>query len=134
GTAASRATAARQAALLRPDVALIDLSLSEGLGLARDIVAAGPSVKVVALAVRESEPEVVAWAEAGITAYVPRDASLDDLVAAIKRLPSGEMLCSARIAGGLFRRVGALQQGRQPASCLTAREAEIVGLVERGLS
>jgi len=49
----------------------------------------------------------------------------------------GELPCSPRIAGGLLRRVTALaaeRWSREEPYRLTAREAEIAQLIERGLS
>jgi two-component system nitrate/nitrite response regulator NarL len=126
---------------LLPDVVLLDMALEDSRATARAIRAAVPSTAIVALAVPESETFIVRCAEAGISAYVPREASLDELLTTVTRAAAGEAVCSPRIAGGLFRRVAALAFLReQPvtavrtATHLTARETEVIGLIDDGLS
>jgi DNA-binding NarL/FixJ family response regulator len=58
-------------------------------------------------------------------------------VAAIKAAARGEVHCSPKIAGSLFRRIAALsteRSGRAAAGALTAREAQILKLVQEGMS
>jgi DNA-binding NarL/FixJ family response regulator len=83
---------------------------------------------------------VLEWAEVGASGYVPRDASLTDLVAAIERTARGELQCSAQVAAGMIRRVWALAKvagdrevpaGSTP---LTPREREIMRLIDQGMS
>src|SRR2546421_13075479 len=91
------------------------------------------------LSVREGEDhgDVLASAEAGAIAYVPREASLEDLVAVIECAVRGEAVCSPRVAGALLRRIAVLatdgRSDRVPAR-LTKREREIMGLIDEGLS
>ncbi|HEX7241600.1 MAG TPA: response regulator transcription factor, partial [Longimicrobiaceae bacterium] len=84
----------------------------------------------------ETEDVVLACAEAGVSGYVSRGASLDDLVGALRSVARGELVCSPHIAGSLFRRVAALSERREasPAAVLTPREREILGLIDQGLS
>lgn len=120
-----------------PDVLILDFAASDSLGLARLVHTQSPTVRVVAFAVRELETEIVACAEAGISAYVGPDSSVEDLVCAVKCALHDELYCSAGMAGLLFRRLGVLARGQpQPESStlLTLREAEILRLIEQGLS
>src|SRR4051794_41391792 len=57
------------------DVVLMDMSLPRCAQTVEAVLAARPGVKVVALGVPDAGPEVVAFAEAGISGYVSRDAS-----------------------------------------------------------
>ena len=119
------------------DVAVVGLEGSAGLAAVRDLRAAAPGLRVVALSVADEPNEVVAWAEAGISAYVTRDGSIDELVAAIVGAMRDELPCSERVAAALLRRVTALasrSEDRQPSACLTRREREIVGLIDEGLA
>jgi two-component system, NarL family, nitrate/nitrite response regulator NarL len=137
GTASDGEEAVQGVIELRPDLVLLDMMMLESASTVRAIVELDSRVRVVALAVPETERHVVACAEAGISGYVPRQASLQDLVATIDRVAKGEALCSPRIVAGLFRRVAALAAERPPDSprtMLTAREAEIVDLIDQGLS
>jgi len=128
---------------LGPDVILIDKAMPDSLAAMRRVAVAAPGAKVVSLSVREGEGEgeddrdVLASAEAGAIAYVPREASLEDLVAVIECAVRGEAVCSPRVAGALLRRIAALatdgRSDRVPAR-LTKREREIMGLIDEGLS
>ncbi len=100
-------------------------------------MSAVPDAKVVALAMPEVEPRLVALAEAGISGYVSREGSIEDLIAVIESVFRGEMLCSPRMAATLLRRVTALAAERQPARArarLTERQSEIVALIAEGLT
>jgi len=137
GAGAGPADAIPRIRELRPDVVLLDLRVPDGPVVAQAVVKAVAPASVVALAMRQVEPEIVAWAEAGIAGYVAREGSLEDLVAAVESVARGEMLCSPRVAAILLGRVAALATegsflGRQPH--LTSREREITRLVSEGLS
>ncbi len=120
-----------------PDVVLLDMAIPHNEWLVRALVAAVPGTRVVALAVPEIEREVLACAEAGVAGYVTRDASVEDVVAAVESAARGEVLCSPRMAATLFNRIATLALERSPASIesrLTARELEILDLIDQGLS
>lgn len=122
---------------LRPRVILLDITFPGSKELLRAIVREVPDSSTVALALGETESEIVDWAEAGVSGYVTRDASVVELVAVIERVCEGEVLCSPKVAGSLFRRVSALAaDGRvAPArAVLTARERQVVELIDEGLS
>jgi two-component system, NarL family, nitrate/nitrite response regulator NarL len=136
GTAESWAACADELRALKPDVVLIDMAVADGSNAIREIVTGTDGVKVVALAVPESERDVIAYAEAGVSGYVTREESLDDLVAAVESAARGQVTCSPRVAAALLRRVTALSNPSPggSASRLTRREAEIAALLDEGLS
>ena len=122
---------------LRPDVVLLDVAMPDSLATIRALAQVAPGARIVALAVPEIEREVIACAEAGIAGYVPREASLHDLVAAVESAACGELVISPRMAASLLRRVSVLaadRPSRSDAVELTQREAEIVRHIEEGLS
>jgi two-component system, NarL family, nitrate/nitrite response regulator NarL len=117
--------AVKVVAELRPDIVLVDLPFQENRAAVRQLtVARTPPVRVV-----------ISWAETGIAGFVTRDDSLANLVSVVRSVARDEMPCSPRVAATLLRRVGALATTRpEPEGRLTARELEIVTLIERGLS
>jgi DNA-binding NarL/FixJ family response regulator len=130
-------SALSEVAELRPQVALIDGFAVDALTFVRDMARVAPLVKVVILGVAEAENEILRYAEAGVSALVLRDASLEDLAATVRSVVGGECCCDPRVAAVLLRRVAALgpvsrAQERDPN--LTAREREISEMVARGLS
>jgi two-component system, NarL family, nitrate/nitrite response regulator NarL len=119
------------------DVLLVDTRMTEGADAVRALAAAAPQVKLVALAVPEVEGEVIAFAEAGASAYVTPDGSMDDLASVIQSVERGEVLCSPGMAAGLFRRVAVLVRERHLDPIeekLTTRELDVLRLIEEGLA
>jgi two-component system nitrate/nitrite response regulator NarL len=136
GTAPHGGEAVRRIAERRPAVVLVDMAVPESALTVRAIIALDRAPKVVALGVPETEPHVLACAEAGISGYVSREASLGDLAHGIESVARGEALCSPRIAASLLRRV-AILAGERPTGQrvrLTTREHQIVDLIDQGLS
>jgi two-component system nitrate/nitrite response regulator NarL len=137
GTAADGEVALDCVGRLRPDVALLDMAMLGSTATMRALAATAPEVKVVALGVPEVEPHILACAEAGVAAYVPREGSLDDLVVTLKGVAVGEVLCSPHIVASLFRRLATLALERPSEEAtrrLTVRETEILKLVDEGLT
>jgi DNA-binding NarL/FixJ family response regulator len=120
-----------------PDVILLNMSTMNSVAILKALVAAAPRSRVLALGVTEAQDDVVACAEAGVAGYLPRSATLEDLVAVVQSALRGETLCSPQIAATLLRRVATLAgvQGTQVESTrLTARERQIVVLIDHGLT
>lgn len=137
GAAADAPTAARLAAQHRPDVALVDMAMPQSGAAVRGISAIAPAVKVVALGIRENEQDLIGCAEAGVAGYVPRAASVQDLVTVLDGVGRGELLCSAHTAATLWHRVAtlaAIAGSPRQENLLTPREREIGTLLEAGLS
>jgi DNA-binding NarL/FixJ family response regulator len=137
GTAAELGDAVAKIATLDPDVLVVDASSPNSLTAVRAIASAQPRPAVVAVAIPEAPEGVIAFAEVGATGYVTRDASAADLVKAVEHAANGEILCSPRIVGILFRRLALLASERQPGKSLerlTRREREVALLIGDGLS
>jgi DNA-binding NarL/FixJ family response regulator len=104
------------------------------------IAASAPGIPIIALALTETEQTVLTWAEAGVTSYVPRSASIVDLIGTVRLAVRGEQSCSTKIAGAMLRRLRQLamiaSQHRSPFTDarLTRREREIAGMIADGLS
>jgi DNA-binding NarL/FixJ family response regulator len=137
GSARDGKTALTSAREGRPSLVLVDMGMAQARDVVRTFSERLPDVKIVALAVSEDETHLIACAEAGVSGYVSREASLDDLVAVIEGIDKGEMVCAPWIVGMLWRRIGTLAAIKLPLpepGPLTARELEIVDLLEEGLS
>jgi DNA-binding NarL/FixJ family response regulator len=117
-----------------PEIVLLDVAFPGGVSAAMTLAAALPQANVVALAITETEENVLAWAEAGIAGYVPNTASVDDLVSLIRQILRGEQTCPTRIVGSLLRRIGAGGRASPSSTQLTRRELEISRLIATGLS
>jgi len=126
--------------ILQADLVLVDARSPEGPNALRRALDIAPEMRGVAFAVRETEDDIVAWAEAGVIGYIPSTAALADLVRLVMDIDRGEQVCSARVAAGLLRRI-ALSASRGTGRYttflvpgLTARERLVAELLESGLS
>ncbi len=97
---------------LSADVILLDMNARGAFELAGRILATAPNAKLVAFAVTEVERDIVACLEAGISGFVARDGSVDDVVAAIHSARNGELYCSPRVAQTMQRRLASLASAR----------------------
>jgi DNA-binding NarL/FixJ family response regulator len=137
GSAADVPTALVLMRDLRPEVVLVDLGARDGPLTARSIRHDIPQVRIVALAVSAVYADIISWAEAGVSGYVTRDATLGDLVAAIEQAALGEIACPPHVIASLL---GGLAVGNNacgpshPEHLLTAREREIAQLLQQGMS
>lgn len=139
GTAsdAQRAPTALAGLAVPPRVLLLDVSMPNGCHLLATLADEHPDVRVIALAVRKVEQDVLEWAEAGVAGIVGQEDSIEDLLATIEAVVNGETLCSPRVAATLLRRVATQKRERTSAparDALTTREQEIVRLIDNGLS
>jgi len=137
GTADSAAEAIEQTRKLGADVTLLDMAMSSAFSVAEEVTRSGGAGKIVALGMPEDETQVLSCAQIGIAGYVTRDGSVEDVVAAIKGAAHGEVHCSPKVAGSLFRRIAAMSTERSLRSnncALTVREAQILKLVQEGMS
>jgi len=118
-----------------PDVALLDVDEGATGRVAAVLRSAYPDARLVGLGI-DSEDLIVTCAEAGICGYTTRDASADDLVAAIESAGRGELVCPPPVAGRLMRAVATLAEGAGPAPLgrLTSREREILAMIAEGLA
>ena len=120
-----------------PDVALVDVGMVDALAAVRHMTEHEPLTRVLAIGLPRREEDVVAAAELGVAGFISADHSLGSLVSAVEMVMNGEAPCSGRIAAALLRRVAATAfVGTRDAGLgeLTAREREILELVDEGLS
>jgi len=118
-----------------PDVMLVDIAMHDSLRVVTALHHEIADVPIVGLAVPNCEDDVVAYAEAGVSGFVPQDASLDDLVGTLESSVRGELRCSPRMAMALLRRLASVAEDPRPASqALTRRERQVRDLLEAGLT
>lgn len=140
GTAANGLEAIELVRELRPDIALIDhsLSIASSLDIIKALHNSFPEFPVIVLGLPENENIIISNIEAGIAGYILKDASIDHLLKTIQSVQQNEAICSPRITASLFSRLAALKnessgQSNRILSSLTKRELEIATLVADGL-
>src|SRR5579862_957660 len=114
------------------DAVLVHTSLREGPAVARRLRDVAPNAAIIACALRETNDDVIAWAEAGVSGYIPNSIRLDQFVEVVQGILAGEQVCSGQVAAGLFRRIAAAASpggGMPAARWLTRRERQVAELI-----
>jgi two-component system, NarL family, nitrate/nitrite response regulator NarL len=121
-----------------PNVVLLELAEARAVEAATEMLEHHPELTVLAIAVPDQERAVIACAEAGVAGFLTIESPIDDLVTALRSVARGDLIVSPSMAAALLRRVNTLARHLtrvQPADApLTAREREVVALIDEGLS
>jgi DNA-binding NarL/FixJ family response regulator len=126
--AASGRSALEQWQQVRPDVAIIDISMPgmDGIDTVRHLKAKDPRAKVLMLTSSEEQDDVIAAIDAGAQGYVTKSIRYADLVAAVREVHAGGRPLGETVARKLARR-----DRDKP---LTTRELEVLSKLRDGLT
>ena len=131
GVAANGQEAVDRAAVLAPDVVLMDLRMPEmdGVTAIKRLAERGVTARVLVLTTFDTDSDVVPAIEAGATGYLLKDAPPEDLLRGVRAASRGEAVLSPSVATRL------LSQVRAPAlEPLSQRELDVLGLIAQGAS
>ena len=138
GEAATGAEAVKQAKKLRPDVAVIDITMPDlnGFEATRQIRTVAPQTQILVLTVHESEQALREVLDAGALGYVSKSDLDLNLSAAIESLLRHKPFFSSSVSEMMLKRylkqdVPSKLPGTGPAT-LTPRQREIVRLLAEG--
>jgi DNA-binding NarL/FixJ family response regulator len=137
GEAADTAEALEQVRKLRPDLAIIDVSLPSGSGveLAKQIRALNRGIRMLFLSMHDDAVFAERALRAGALGYVNKVRPGAELLEAVHKVARGEIALSPPMADRLMRRaVGAAPEPAGGVGSLTDRELEVFELIGRGLS
>jgi DNA-binding NarL/FixJ family response regulator len=120
-------------------IVLVNMGMRDSTAAAGSIARAVPAAPVIALGVSDLEDEIIACVEAGVVGCLLKEDSYADLMVLITSVARGEIRCSPRVAAALLHRVTRLSRQARSAPTpgdmlLTAREREVMQLVDAGLS
>jgi len=139
-TADGVASAARRAAVVRPDVVLMDMRLGDGSGAqaTAEVLAVSPRSRVLVLSASDERDDVLQAVKAGATGYLVKSASRTELADAVRATAEGRAVFTPGLAGlvlGEYRRIAQQPAQEGPATpTLTERETEILRYVAKGLT
>jgi NarL family two-component system response regulator LiaR len=139
GEAADGDEAVRMAASLKPDVAIVDISMPrmDGIEATRQIKAQSPDVTVLILSAYDDDQFVFSLLEAGAAGYLLKSVRSQELVDAVRAVHAGESVLHPAVARKVLNRfVPAADRPQQvkASEILSEREKEILRLATRGLS
>ena len=126
--------AAEKVSALQPMVIVLDITYHEILQQISPLIME-ESIHFVGFGIHNRD-DAIRCAEAGISAFVGRDETIEDLNDAVLKAVRGEAVCPPRMMAGLVRHLAALTGNRKAPEigCLTKRECEVATLVKEGLS
>jgi DNA-binding NarL/FixJ family response regulator len=119
-----------------PDIAIVDLALPEGSGLAlvKKIRVEMPAIAVVVLSMHDERYYAERAFRAGARGYVMKGESTSSIAAAIREVLAGRLYVSPRMQSAFSKRFGDedLQSLHAPVKKLSDRELEVFRLLGQG--
>ncbi len=140
GEAGDGEEAVELATSLRPDVAIVDVSMPkmDGIEATRRIKATCPSINVLILSAYDDDQFIFSLLEAGAAGYLLKTIRSRELVDAVRAVYSGESVLHPSIARKVLNRfvsaAGKPAEGKEPVGMLSEREMEVLKLAAKGLS
>jgi DNA-binding NarL/FixJ family response regulator len=138
-TADGVAPASRRAAVVHPDVVVMDMRLSDGDGAraTAEVLAVSPSSRILVLSASDERDDVLEAVKAGATGYLVKSASKQELCEAVRATAEGRAVFTPGLAGlvlGEYRRIAQTPGAGPDTPSLTERETEILRYVAKGLT
>jgi DNA-binding NarL/FixJ family response regulator len=136
GEAEDAHTAVQAVATVRPDIMVVDISLNgpDGLDLLKDIRTRYPELPVLILSMHDESVYAERALRAGAQGYIMKQEATEKVLVALRRILSGEIYVSERIANRMLQRyIGGPSAGRPSTIAdLTDRELEVFRLIGEG--
>lgn len=138
-TADGVASARRRAAVVKPDVVVMDMQLPDGDGAqaTAGVLAVSPASRVLVLSASDERDDVLEAVKAGATGYLVKSASKAELAQAVTATAEGRAVFTPSLAGlvlGEYRRIAQNRDDGPARPSLTERETEVLRHVAKGLS
>jgi len=126
------------AASIKPDVAIIDVSMPrlDGIAATRQIKAMSPAVNILILSAYDDDQFVFSLLEAGAAGYLLKSVQGQEIIDAVRAVHAGESVLHPSIARKVISRFAGISKAEQkrPPDILSEREMEVLKLVTKGLS
>lgn len=121
---------------LRPDVVIMDVNMPDlnGIEATRQVLAAFPETKIIALSMHADRRFVVNMLKAGSSGYLLKDCAFEELAAAIRLVMANKTYLSPGVSNIVIQDyVQGLSAPRSSAfTMLTPREREVLQLMAEG--
>lgn len=134
GSASTGQEAIEECATIHPDVILMEVILEdmESIEVIKALGEVSPASQIVVLTYKEQRTPVYEALQAGVTGYLIKDMSTDELVDAVKHAALGEKVIAPEIVPQLVEQ--ATRTDPSLGNDLTGREREVLGLLSEGMS
>jgi len=138
GEAADGQEAYEKILKLRPDIAVLDISIPHlnGIDLALRLEQEAPDIRVVILTMHKSEEFVTRALRAGVRGYVLKDNALEELIECIKTVYDDNVFLSNSVTklvvNGFVN--GLKEKDDASAEAISSREREVLQLLAEGQS
>ena len=123
-----------------PHVLLLDLGLRNGdsLRLAQMVRRELPESRIIVMDLLPVQEEIMDFVHAGVSGFVMKDATLEDLVNTIQRVAQGAHVLPPQMTGTLFSQIAreaVASNGPQALEAvrMTPRERQVINLISEGL-
>ncbi len=120
----------------RPDILVVDISLNgpDGLELLKNIRLTSPRLPVLVLSMHDESIYAERALRAGANGYIMKQEATEKVLVALRRILSGEIYVSDRIANSMLRHYvrGTGSSEHSSISDLTDRELEVFRLIGEG--
>ena len=138
-TADGASAARRRAAVVHPDVVVMDMQLADGDGATAttQVLEVSPGSRVLVLSASGERDDVLQAVKAGATGYLVKSASRAELADAVRATADGRAVFTPGLAGlvlGEYRRIAARTRPGGAGPTLTERETEVLRHVAKGLT
>jgi DNA-binding NarL/FixJ family response regulator len=124
----------------KPHVLLLDLGLRNGdsLRLAQTVRRELPESRIIVMDLLPVQEEIMDFVHAGVSGFVMKDATLEDLVNTIRCVAEGAHVLPPQMTGTLFSQIAreaVASNGPQALEAvrMTPRERQVINLISEGL-
>ena len=137
GEADTGNTALKAIAVMKPDIAILDITMPDldGIAVTRRVVAEVPGTRVIILSMHADLNHPIDAFRAGALGYVLKDSDPGELLKAVEKVSSGGKYASPAVTEELlndFVDVIKKEQSNDPFDTLSAREKEILKHIADG--
>ncbi len=135
GQASSGEEAVQMAKQLRPQVVLMDLHMPGigGLLATSKLTTYDPNIKVIALTAQMEDPFPARLLKAGASGFVTKNASVEQMVEAIRKVAAGQRYISPDVAQAMALKPFTNDADASPFTRLSERELQVATMIADGV-
>ncbi|MFA5866295.1 MAG: response regulator transcription factor [Phycisphaerae bacterium] len=138
GTAENAVEAMKMIEILKPDLAVVDISLNKdmgGLELIKDMKIRFPAVKVLVLSMHDETIFAERALRAGAKGYVMKEQATQKIITAVRKVLKGELYLNEKVASKILSKLvaGRSEDHRSPVEKLSDRELEVFKMIGDGM-